>query len=108
MNDKKKSFWILLIFFSILALAVMVINQSAGDSGEMGLSMGGMMKMHTNQLKAADLLKPGPVDHGMGDISNHHNIEPLVASLGFLTTVVIFVGLPLLLGGAVLLMVLWI
>jgi len=108
MKDKKKSFWLLLILFSAITLAIIVNNQFQGGS-DMGLSMAGMMKNHhTSQLKPADLLKPMVEDHGMGDLQGHHEPNPLMASVGFITTVIIFIAIPLLLGGTVMLIVLWI
>lgn len=110
MRDKKISFWILLIFFGLLILAGLALNSgnSSGDIAMMGLSMGGMMKVHhIGQINPADLLKPIVEDHGMGDTAGHHWLGPLLESVAFLTTITVFLLVPLLLGGAVLLIVMW-
>lgn len=111
MKDKKSSFWILLLFFGVFTLAGLISNQTSQDSGsgEMSLSMGGMMKKHhVSGLRPADLLKPIVEDHGMEDMAGHHELTPLMGSLAFLSTTTVLIFLPLLIGGAVLLLVLWI
>lgn len=110
MRDKKRSIWILIIFFGLLILAGLALNSgnSTGDMAMMGLSMGGMMKVHhTGQINPADLLKPIKEDHGMGDTTGHHLLAPILESIAFLTTITVFLFIPLLLGGAALLIVLW-
>lgn len=113
MKDRYRSFWILLILFGLLTIAGLMINQSA-QSGSMGdmmsMSMGGMMKqMHASNLTVAELLQSAYESHGMsmGDMAGHHEIPPLLQSIGFLSTVTIFILLPLILGGTALLLVLW-
>lgn len=114
MNDKHRSFWILLLVFGLLTIGGLMINQSnqSGAMGEMmSMSMGGMMKqMHASNLTVAELLQSSYESHGMSmeDSAGHHEIPPLLQSLGFLSTMTIFILLPLILGGAALLLVLWI
>jgi hypothetical protein len=108
--DKKQSFWILLILFGLLTLSGLVINQVNGESTmqDMGLSMGGMMKMHAAGLEPSTLLKFGFESHGMDNfMDGHHELPPLIASLSFLTTITVFIFVPLLIGGAVLVLILW-
>lgn len=110
MNGKKRSFWILSAFFGLMIIAGLVINFSTiGESmSMMGTSMGGMMKMHAANVKPADLLTGETEDHGMGDMSGHHELPPIMQSLSFFTTLTIFMMIPLLLGGVMLLVVLWV
>lgn len=111
MRDKKQSFWILLLIFGFFALAGLVGSQSTGQSGsgDMGLSMGGMMKKHhVTGLKPSDLLKPIVEDHGMDEMIGQHELSPFMGSLAFLTTTTVLILLPILIGGAVLVVILWI
>lgn len=111
MKDKKKGFWILLLIFSLLAVALLSVNQLTMDSsamGDMDLSMGGMMKKHhINKLNAVDLLRSSFEPHGMATMDGHHPLNQLMNSMSFVTTIIVYLALPLLLGGATFLLVLW-
>ena len=111
MNDKKKGFWILLLIFGLLAVALLSVNQLTMDSsamGDMDLSMGGMMKKHhISKLNAVDLLRSSFEPHGMGNMDGHHPLNQLMNSMSFFTTIIVYLALPLLLGGATFLLVLW-
>ncbi|AVX21448.1 MULTISPECIES: hypothetical protein [Carboxydocella] len=108
--DKKSSFWILVILFGFLTLAGLFANRQnlSEQMTGMGLSMGGMMKVHhAGQITPAILLRQGAEDHGMGNLSGHHLLTSLLEGMAFLTTVAIFLLVPILAGGVVLLLVLW-
>lgn len=110
MKDKKKGFWLLTIIFGLLAMSALMVNLLTVTPGEdEGISMGGMMKAHhAENLKPGDLLKLSESDHSMNSNQGHHEVTPVMQNIAFFTTIIIFLLLPFLLGGTVLLLVLWI
>ncbi|MFZ5353712.1 MAG: hypothetical protein ACOZCL_13460 [Bacillota bacterium] len=114
MFDKKKiHFWILtLIFMSITGIVLFMLWNSPqeGKTSLITKSMGNMMKnMHISNAKISDLLKSEEKPQQMEDMHGHHIDQALVVNrLGIWTTAVIFLLLPLVIAGSVLLAFVWI
>lgn len=118
--DKKKvNFWRLAVIFGCLTIAVLFLlwsqPQPRMPMGQMmKVNMGSMMiQMHGSNPPVIDLLKSSgtqdPIQSSMREMASHHqNQTSVIFKLNFLTTAVIFLLLPLLTGGAVILTIIWI
>jgi hypothetical protein len=110
---KKKGFWILLVFFGLLALlgilqAVVDGPNLAAHDASMGATMGSMMqKEYGSHLTVAELLKAPEDQAAVAAMAQSHNPPQLIAFISDLTTAGLYVLLPLLLGGVAVLLVLW-
>lgn len=106
MLNKKLSFWILFAVFSLMTVTSLSASRPNHVNSEMGLSMGGEMKHHASGLTPSELINLKYEKH-MDVSEGTHDFPPLISSLSFLTTLTVFMFLPLVIGGAVLLLVLW-
>lgn len=79
--------------------------------------MGSMMKMHTSNLKIYDLLKADghSAHHGSSEennksslSNNQQNQAPTIYQLSYLSTALIFLLLPLIIAGVIILAIVWI
>lgn len=115
MFDKKKvNFWRLSLIFTGLAITVLLLlwnSPQENKASMMGNSMGNMMKqMHIpSNITVYDLLNQGEQQSGMGQMhSQHGGQSPAIFKLNFISTGLIFLLLPFILGGAVYLAIVWI
>lgn len=109
MKDKKRGFWLLLLIFGFLAIFSLAVNWAVTEPGdpEIGMSMGGMMnRHHLGQLTPQQLLASEIEPHAVS-IATDQPVSPLIAAMGFISTLIVFLALPLMLGGAVMLAILW-
>jgi hypothetical protein len=116
--DKKKlNFWRLAFLFgglTIITLFLLWNSPQQPKAQMMQDSMGNMMKqMHVSNIKIYDLLKNGEMQNQsqgqtneMG--SHHQNQASVVYKLNFLSTAIIFFLLPLIIGGSIILAIVWI
>lgn len=98
----------LLVFglLTVTSLSVSWVLTTPGNP-EAGLSMGGMMNRHHIDLLTPErLLAIRPEPH-TGSLESGGQVTPLVAAMGFISTFTVFLAVPLLLGGAVMLTILW-
>lgn len=114
MFDKSKlNFWRLVFIFGGLiavVLGVLWSSQREPDSQMMNSNMGSMMKSeHLKNTTIYDLLKNPIQENQMGETQNHHQSQATnIVNLSFISTAVIFLLLPFIIGGAITLMILWI
>lgn len=113
MARKKKSFWILVVFFGFFALAgvlqaVVAGPNTAAHDASMGTTMGGMMqKEYGSHLTVAQLLKAPEDPDAVAAMAQNHTPPQTIVLISDLTTAGIYVLLPLILGGVAMLLVLW-
>jgi hypothetical protein len=114
MFDKKKlNFWRLAVLFSGMTITILFLMWSSPyntQSAMMNTSMVSMMKdMHISDLSIRDLLQnPGTQEYQQeSDTEEHHKGSPLY-NIGILTTSVVFLLIPFLIGGSVILGIIWI
>lgn len=115
MFDKKKlNFWRLTFVFTgftILTLFFLWNSPSEPKAQMMTDSMGSMMKqMHVSNANIYNFLAKGePADMtGMKEMMSHHqNQSQVIVGLNFLTTAIIFLFLPLIIGGSIVLAIVW-
>lgn len=118
MFDKKKlNFWRLAFLFGGLPIIVLFLLWNSPQQPKaqmMDNSMGNMMKqMHVSQITIYDLLKNGemqnPMQSQMSEMSSHHQKQAaIIFKLNFLSTTIIFFLLPLIIGGSIILTIVWI
>lgn len=125
MFDKKKlNFWRLVFIFTAFTLTVLFLlwNSPKGNVAKMMQNdMGSMMKMHTSNLKIYDLLQAeehaehhgsaGQTGNAMSDTSSQHqhgNHSLSIYRLSYLSTALIFLLLPLIIAGVIILAIVWI
>lgn len=118
MLDKKKyHFWQLALIFgaiTVLALAASYGFARGRKATMMGQSMGNMMQgMHLRDITIGDLVRRQEMDETawstqpQGMESHHQSTGSMLESMHQLTTSVIIVLLPLILGGVIFLAILW-
>lgn len=118
MLNKKLNFWRLAIIFAgITAITLMLLWSFPQEpqAQMMDTSMGNMMKgMQDKNLTIYDLFdapeaqsEQSQAGHG-GDTLSHHQNQSVMVSLNFLSTAIIFLLLPLIIGGAIMLAIAWI
>ena len=113
MFKKKTNFWRLAFIYAGLVIATLFLLWSSPrepNAQMMTGSMGNMMKdMHINGTTIYSLLDRPEQQNQMGDMLSHHqNQEPIVIKLNFLLTALIFILLPLIIGGSIILAIVWI
>ncbi|MGJ7920265.1 hypothetical protein [Neobacillus sp. LXY-4] len=113
MFDKKKlNFWRLAVIYIGMTATILLLLWSSpfkSQTAMMGSSMGSMMKgMHASDTTIYSLLS-NPVDQQqqMNGMAGHHENSP-VYNIGVLTTGTIFLLLPLIIGGSIILAIIWI
>jgi multisubunit Na+/H+ antiporter MnhB subunit len=116
MFDKKKlNFWgLTFIFagFTLITLFLLWSSPTEPKAQMMNTSMGSMMKqMHLSNITLYDLLGNPKQENQMGDMSemlkHHQNQAQVIVKLNFITTAIIFLLLPFLIGGSIVLAIIW-
>lgn len=114
MFDKKKlNFWRLTIIFggfTIITLLFLWILPHPQTAQIMDGTMGNMMKQqHTKNISIYDVLKTENENNSsMSQMHSHHqNQDPIIYHLNFFTTSIISLLLPLIIGGTIILAILW-
>lgn len=112
MFDRKKSnFWRLAVIYIGMTITILLLLWSSpfkSESAMMGGSMGSMMKsMHMSNTTIYDLLGYPESEQQMGGTESHHENSP-VYNMGVLTTGIVFLLLPLTIGGSIILAIIWI
>ena len=112
-NKKKLNFWRLVFIFSgivIIALFFEWTSPQKEKASMMTQSMGNTAKgMHLSNPTIYDLLGKPEMSQQARDMSSHHPDEPTnIERMGVLTTIIIFGLLPFIIGGAVVLAIVWI
>lgn len=116
MFDKKKlNFWRLaFIFTGFIVIILMILWSSPREPNAqmMNVSMGNMMKqMHASNMNIYELLSKANQENQMGDmtemIKHHQNQAKIIYNLNFITTAIIFLLLPLIIGGSIVLAIVW-
>ena len=112
-NRKKMHFWCLVLLFGALILITLFSlwsNAPMQKAGMMDSSMGNMMKsMHLSNITIYDLFGAINSQKEIGATESHHlDQTPVIYQLSLLTTSIIFVLLPFIIGGAILLGIVWI
>lgn len=112
-EKKKLNFWRLSFLFAGFTLITLIILWSSPKetpSQMMSGSMGNMMQeMHLGDITIYDLFETESSKDQMGDMQSHHQERPsIIVNMSFLTAAVIFLLLPLIIGGAIILAIVWI
>ncbi len=112
-EKKKMNFWrlsFIFIGFIVITLTILWSSPQEPDAQMMSGSMGNMMKeMHTDNITIYDLLGTESQKEQMGDMQSHHQEQSAtIVSMSFLSTAIIFLLLPLIIGGAIILAIVWI
>ncbi len=113
LNKKKINFWRLAFIFTALVISVLFLlwNAPAGPKASMmDTSMGNMMKgKHLSGITIYDLINGMEYQEQMREMHSHHQGQsPIIFQLSYLTTAAIFLLLPFIIGGAVILGIVWI
>lgn len=118
MFDKKKlNFWRLAFLFAGLVITILFLLWSSPQENQaqmMNGSMGNMMKqMHVSNITISGLLGKGGQEAQVGEImsemhSHHQGQTPIIYRLNYLSTAVVFLLLPLIVGGSIVLAIVWI
>ena len=118
MFDKRKlNFWRLTFLFGGLAVITLFLLWSSPQESKaqmMDGSMGSMMKqMHVSNVTIYDLLgkggQQGQMEEQMSEMHSHHQGQaPIIYKLNYLSTAAIFLLLPLIIGGSIILAIVWI
>lgn len=111
-NKKKRHFWHLAFIFGALIVITLVLLWSSPQgeqAGAMDSSMGNMMKqMHLTNVTIYDLLENHEQSSSMDAMHSHHqNQLPVIFKFNFLSTSIIFLLLPFIIGGTIILAVVW-
>lgn len=115
-KSKKRSFWLLTIVFAGITMVALQMEWSSfrgPESTMMNQSMGNMMRQeHLGNTTLPHLLAYNAPENMAGQSSGHSNhhgeTDRMMFGINRVTTVVIFSLIPLILGGAVMLAVIWI
>ena len=113
MFDKKKlNFWRLSFIFigiTVLILFMLWSSPQASKATMMNSSMGNMMKsMHVSNIKIYDLFGQSEHAKQMNEVNQmHSNQAPIIYKLSFVTTSLIFILLPFIIGGTIILAIVW-
>lgn len=115
--DKKKIlFWRVAFVFAALTITVLIIlwnSPREQNTQMMEVSMGNMMKqMHVSNITIYDLMRnmeiPSQKKAQISEMHSHHQGQATVIyKLNFLSTATVFLLLPFIIGGAVILAIVW-
>lgn len=114
MFDKKKiDFWRLTFIFggiTIITLFFLWSSPNKQSAKMMNASMGNMMKsMHLNNPSIYSILNMPRASRQMTEMASHHqNQDSIVYKLGIVTTSIIFLLIPFIVGGSIILTIVWI
>ena len=111
-EKKKLPFWRLaFIFLGITGLVLFLLWSSpqAGKAAMMDASMGNMMKtMHVSNISIYDLVGRSEAEQQMNEMTQMHSGQaPIIFQLSFVTTAIIFILLPFIIGGTIILALVW-
>lgn len=112
-NPKKLHFWRLTFIFGALTIITLFFLWSAPEARKvemMTTSMGNMAQsMHVSNITLYDLFREEEGKEQMAQMHSHHQAQaPIIWNLSFLTTGLIFLLLPFIIGGSIILAILWI
>lgn len=112
MFDKRKlNFWRLAVLYAGITLTILLLLWSSpfqSKSAMMDGSMGSLMRdEHASNITIYDLLGNPEVEQQINETASHHDDSP-VYSMGILTTGVVFLLIPIIIGGSILLAIIWI
>lgn len=112
MFDKRKlNFWRLAVLFTGMTITILFLLWSSPYKSKavmMNSSMGSMMKnMHLSNLNVYELLQTPSSQQQVTTTEQHHENSPAY-KIGILTSSIVFLLLPLLVGGAIILAIIWI
>ena len=113
MFDKKKlNFWRLAFIFTGITVIILFMLWSSPQSGKasmMDSSMGNMMKsMHVSNIDIYDLFGKAENSEQMNQMTQMHSSQsPIIYKLSFVTTSIIFILLPFIIGGTIILALVW-
>lgn len=112
-NKKKMHFWRLVVLFGALILITLFLlwsNAPMQKASMMDSSMGNMMNsMHLSNITIYNLFDTMNSQKEISGTESHHlNQAPVIYQLSLLTTSIIFLLLPFIIGGAILLGIVWI
>ena len=118
MFDKRKlNFWRLAFLFTGFAIITLFLLWNSPQEKQaqmMDGSMGNMMKqMHVSNITIYDLLgkggRQGQMEEQMSEMHSHHQGQaPIIYKVNYLSTALIFLLLPLIIGGSIILAIVWI
>jgi hypothetical protein len=117
MFDKKKlNFWRLTVIFMgviVISLSSLWLSPQGTKATMMNVSMGNMAKdMHLSNITVYDLIDTQETEAetqaDSSDSTEHHLEKSGTRTLGIITTLIIFGLLPLLIGGSIILAIVWI
>lgn len=114
MFDKRKlNFWRLALLYTGATIVILFFLWSSPytpKSQMMASSMGNMMKaMHLSNITIYDLIGNQGAEQSTSETANHHKDESSpVYKMGIMTTSIIFLLLPFVIGGTVILAIVWI
>jgi hypothetical protein len=110
-HKKKLNFWRLAFLYTGMIATILLLlwnSPNKSNSAMMDGSMGSMMKgMHTQNITIYDLLSNPEAKQKMEEMASHHENSP-VYNMGVLTTASVFLLLPIIIGGSIMLAILWI
>jgi hypothetical protein len=110
-NKKKLSFWRLsFIFIGITVLILFMLWSLPQESkaAMMNTSMGNMMKSMHISSNIYDFFGQSELGEQMNGMSKtHSNQAPIIYKLSFVTTSFIFILLPFIIGGSIILALVW-
>lgn len=123
MFDKKKlNFWrlaVIFLGFTVITLISLYMSPQEKKASMMDESMANMASMHLENITIYDLVNSSDSETGNQDsgtavqrtsnASQHHEDEAsAVRTMGIVTTIIIFILLPLLICGTIILAIVWI
>lgn len=107
---KKLNFWRLAVFYFGMTAAILLLLWSSPYKPKPAMmdgSMGSMMKsMHMQNATIYDLLGNPETQEQTNDMASHHENSPAY-DMGILTAAIVFLLLPLILGGSIMLAIIW-
>ena len=110
-NKKKLNFWRLAVCYTGITVVILLLLWSSpykSKSAMMDGSMGSMMKnMHMQNITIYDLLSNPEKQKKSNEMASHHEDSP-VYNMGVLTAGTIFLLLPFIIGGSIMLAIIWI
>lgn len=114
MFDKRKlNFWRLALLYTGATIVILFFLWSSPytpKSQMMASSMGNMMKtMHLSDITIYDLIGNQMEEQSVSGTANHHQDESSpIYNMGIITTSIIFLLLPFIIGGTIILTIVWI